>query len=131
MNLYESTISAINQFDTYRHPNLSMWIKQIDEVLSSLHDCTIDGDKIESLYLDEEYLQIRTSYSVRCCECSNDISIPVEILQAIDPVKKAQQFYIAKEYEKAQSLLKSAESEVIFATQNLEKIKSLYEGAMQ
>lgn len=131
MTLYELTQEAINQFDTYRYPNLSVWVEKIDEVLSALHESTIGGDKIENLYLSDDTLQIGTAYSVRSCVCSNDMFVPMSVLQAEDPVKEANRYYLAREYEKAQSMVRSAQADLSRAEQNLNNIKQLYEGAMQ
>lgn len=131
MTLYELTEEAINQFDYYKHPNIDEWEIKIDEVLSALHEPTIRGDKLESLYFTDDTLEIRTSYSVRCCECSNDMSVPISILQDSDPVKKANQFYWSKELEKAQRNVSSAKADLERAYKKLEETQQTFEGVMQ
>jgi len=131
MTLYELTEEAINQFDYYKHPNIDEWVSKIDDVLSALHEPTIGGDKIESLYFTNDTLEIRTSYSVRCCECSNDMSVPLSILKDSDPIKKANQVYWSGELSKAEHAVSSAKSSLERAYQKLEETKQTFEGVMQ
>jgi DNA-binding NtrC family response regulator len=126
MNLYELTQEAISQFDTYKYPNLDEWIDKIDKILTVLKEPTISGDKIENIYFDEDSLKINTSYSVRCCECSNDMSISIEILQNENPVKKATKDYLRKELNSAQNEVTKLNKELEIAYAKLEKSTQLY-----
>jgi hypothetical protein len=89
MNLYELTVAAEAEFSTYRHADIDDWIEAIDPVLEAYGESMMGSDKVEDITLTDDSLNIRTSYSVRCCSQSNEISIPVSILKADDPVRAA------------------------------------------
>lgn len=131
MKLYELTEDAISQFNYYKQPDIDEWQKQIDNILSILNQSIIGGDKLEALYFTNDTLEIRTSYSIRCCECSNDMSVPISILKDCDPVKKANQFYWSKELDKAQHDVSSAKSALEFACKKLEETKQNFQNSIQ
>jgi hypothetical protein len=126
MKLYELTQEAISQFGTYKNPNIDEWIEEIDKVLIALKEPTISSDTIEDIYFDNDNLNIRTSYSVRCCDCSSDMSIPIEILKDENPVKKATKFYLSKELSSAQNDVVKLKKSLEEAYVKLEKTKQLY-----
>lgn len=128
MNLLEMTQEAINQFDMYRYPDLDDWREHIDKVLSELGECTIGNDKIERLYLSNQSLEIRTSYSVRCCSQENDMSIPLEVLEADAPIKKARETFLTKELAEAEYQLKLKKNDYERAIAKLNEIKQQFEG---
>jgi hypothetical protein len=128
MNLLEITQEAINQFDMYRYPDLDDWKEQIDKVLSELGECTIGNDKIEQLYLSNDSLEIRTSYSVRCCAQENDMSIPLSVLEADNPIKKARETFLTKELAEAEYQVKLKKNDYERAINKLNEIKQQFEG---
>ena len=76
------------------------WKEEIDKVLEELGEATIGYDKVENIHFDKNDIRITTSYSVRCCPCSNDMTIPLEVLLDKEPIKKAKYVYQQKELEK-------------------------------
>lgn len=92
MNLYDLTIEASSQVETYKYPDLDEWRAAIDPVLSAANVPTVGADCVESIYLDSRELYITTSYSVRCCDQTNNIRIPINILKDADPIKAAHRY---------------------------------------
>lgn len=131
MNLYEMTQEAINQFDMYRYPDLDDWKEKIDLVLSELGECKIGNDKIERLYFSKNSLEINTSYSVRCCSQTNHMSIPLEILESDNPIKKAKQTFLTKELATAEYQVQLKKKEYEHALNKLNETKQIFEGEMK
>jgi hypothetical protein len=93
-----------------------------------LGECTIGNDKIEQLYLSNDSLEIRTSYSVRCCAQENDMSIPLSVLEADNPIKKARETFLTKELAEAEYQVKLKKNDYERAINKLNEIKQQFEG---
>ena len=127
-NLYELTEDASSSLNIYKNPNIDEWKEEIDKVLEELGEATIGYDKVENIHFDKNDIRITTSYSVRCCPCSNDMTIPLEVLLDKEPIKKAKYVYQKKELEKAEYQVKRATEELNKSLVKLEEIKQLIKG---
>ncbi len=127
-NLYELTEDASSSLNIYKNPNIDEWKEEIDKVLEELGEATIGYDKVENIHFDKNDIRITTSYSVRCCPCSNDMTIPLEVLLDKEPIKKAKYVYQQKELEKAEYQVKRATEELNKSLVKLEEIKQLIKG---
>ncbi len=135
MNLLEMTHEAINQVGTYLNPDLDNWKNEIDNILSALGENTIGGDKVENIgfyfWSNQEYLEIKTSYSVRCCEQSNEMHIPIYILESENPIKEARRYFLSKELEEAKHKVNLAQKELERTQTKLAEITKTYEGEIK
>ena len=127
-NLYELTEDASSSLNIYKNPDIDEWKEEIDKVLEELGEATIGYDKVENIHFDKNDVKITTSYSVRCCPCSNDMTIPLEVLLDKEPIKKAKYVYQQKELEKAEYQVKRATEELNKSLVKLEEIKQLIKG---
>ena len=128
MNLYKMTLDAIDDFDTYRSPSIEPWKVKIDEVLSELGECIIGKDTIEKLHINNGELIIYTSYSVRSCYQENMMSVPVAILLAENPFKKARQVFLTQQLQDAQRQVQIKKTEYETAITKLNETQKLLEG---
>ena len=113
MSLLNLTFEAAKEVSTYRSPDLSAWRAAIDPVLIAAGLTTIGSDCVEDIEIGEDTLYIRTSYSVRCCAQTNDIRIPVFILETNNPVQAATLYRLGNELKDARSRLASAQRNVV------------------
>lgn len=127
MNLYDLTLEAEQQLATYRSPDVDEWRKQIDLVLDAAGEGCLGHDHIDNLTVGDEYLHIRTSYTVRCCECNNDYSLPIFILKAENPVQAATIFSLNSEISRVESQLRVHEAGVRSNTERLAQLKTQLE----
>ena len=127
-NLYELTEDASSSLNIYKNPDIDEWKEEIDKVLKELGEATIGYDKVENIHFDKNDIRITTSYSVRFCPCSNDMTIPLEVLLDKEPIKKAKYVYQKKELEKAEYQVKRATEELNKSLVKLEEIKQLIKG---
>lgn len=127
-NLYELTEDASSSLNIYKNPDIDEWKEEIDKVLKELGEAKIGYDKVENIHFDKNDIRITTSYSVRCCPCSNDMTIPLEVLLDKEPIKKAKYVYQQKELEKAEYQVKRATEELNKSLVKLEEIKQLIKG---
>ncbi len=131
MTFLEETQEAVQKFQYYCHPDIDSWIEKIDEILSAIHEPTIGQDTIEEITLDEHYLTIHTSYSVRCCEQNNKMQIPLFILEAKNPMETAKNYHLENQMTEAQLEVEKAEKNLVYAKKKLLNIQSIYKGEMK
>jgi len=122
MNLYDLTVAAEQQVSTYCSANIDEWRDAIDPVLEAAGECTIGKDHVDDITVSEDEISIRTSYSVRCCEQSNDMSVPLSIVKAENPIQAANRYRVGNELEDARSRLAAAQR---FVVEYSEKVASL------
>lgn len=128
MNLYEMTRAAASEVAHVRNPNLDAWRAAIDEVLIAAGDCTVGKDKIESLTVSDSMLQITTSYVLRGCEMENDISIPIEVVMAENPVKAANLFRVDNLLRDAKTELETAVNRVSSLSAEIRALEKEWDG---
>lgn len=122
MNLYDLTVAAEQDVSTYRSADIDEWRAAIDPVLKAAGECAVGNDKVDDITLTKTELRIRTSYSVRCCAQTNDMSLPISIIRAENPVQAATHYRVGKELLDAKSRLAAAQRSV---TEYSEKVASL------
>ncbi len=123
MNLYDLTVAASNAVDYYKSPDLDEWITQIDEVLYAAGESVIGNDRVEHIRLDPVDLCIHTSYSVRCCRQTNDLTIPVFILKSDDPLRAAYEHRLTKALARANYTLEAATKQVENSVKEIEALQ--------
>lgn len=122
MNLYDQTLAAESDVSTYRSANIDEWIAAIDPVLKAAGECAIGSDKVDGITVSAKTLTIRTSYSVRCCAQNNDMSLPISILTADNPIQAATRYRLGKELAEANTRLAAAQRAL---TEYTEKVANL------
>ena len=103
---------AASRIDTYKHPNLDAFRAAVDPILSALGECTVGGDRVESVGIDRSYVYITTWQSCRGCSNTNDLTIPIAIIEAEDPVRAATEHTLRAKLTKAVEELNYARSRV-------------------
>ena len=124
MNLYDLTLAAESKVSTYRSANIDEWCAAIDPVLKADGECVVGGDKVDDISVSESTLTIRTSYSVRCCAQTNDMSIPVDILKAGNPVQAATRYRISRELAEAKSRLAATQRDLAEYTERVTSLEA-------
>lgn len=87
--LYEIIRNAAHAVGEYRNPDLTEFRAAIDPVLKALGESTIGADKVESIDIYDEYIKIESSYVCRGCGNTCDHTIPMVIVEAVDPIRAA------------------------------------------
>ena len=126
MNLYELTLNAESQVEIYKNPDIDEWRVAIDPVLRAVGQPTVGQDTVESICLDRSELSITTSYSVRCCDQTNYIRLPLNILKAEDPVKAANLFRLKNAIETVKLDILHAERMIYKRKETLEALSAEY-----
>ena len=126
MNLYELTLDAELQVDTYKNPEIDEWRAAIDPILQAAGQPIVGIDSVDFINLNTIELSITTSYSVRCCDQTNTIRIPLNILKAANPIKAANLFRLNKLIAKAKSDILNAERTIETQTKTLETLAAEY-----
>jgi hypothetical protein len=122
MNLYDQTLAAESEVSIYRSANISEWIEAIDPVLKAAGECSIGRDTVDDISVSETTLTIRTSYSVRCCPQNNDMSLPISVLKADNPIQAATHYRLGNELAEAKTSLSAAQRVL---TENTKKVALL------
>ena len=110
--LYEIIRDAHQAVDEYKNPDLDEFRKAVDPVLEALGQITIGADHVESIYAHKEYFQITTSYSCRGCSNSNTHTIPMDIVNAVNPVRAATEKTLRAKMTKAIGELNYARAQI-------------------
>lgn len=117
---------AINQINTYKHPNIDDAREIINAVSGAAGLGSPGGDHISRMSIEgregEQYLHIKTEYSVRCCSMSDDFRIPVHLFEAEDPVLAAKQWAYDNELEKARAEVLGLEKSLGYARKKLAEV---------
>lgn len=117
MSLYDLTVSAMAEVDTYCYADIDEWRAAIDPVLKAAGMATVMGDKVEELTLDKDDLLICTSYSVRGCHNTNHMRLPLSIIKADNPIQAAYHYELSKDLAQAKQRVSHAQSELDNASQ--------------
>lgn len=112
MTLYEIIRDAEYKVGHLRHPNLDAFRVAVDPVLAALGRCGVGGDHVESIYVDDDHVNIMTSYSCRGCSNTNDMTIPMEIIEAENPVRAATELTLRKKLKSAVADLAAAKARI-------------------
>lgn len=121
--LYDRTLEASAEVSRLKHPDIDDWIKEIDLVLSAAGECLIGSDKVEMILIYDNHVSIETSYSVRCCAQSNEMSIPTSVLTADDPIKAANKFRLDRELNSIPLEKQSAQKKLEYCSKKEESLR--------
>ncbi|QIW87699.1 hypothetical protein Ab1vBOLIVR5_gp51c [Agrobacterium phage OLIVR5] len=98
---------AQNEIDVLKHPDLRVFRDAVNPILADLKLGTLsEYDKVENIYYLNGNLHITYSYSVRCCETSDTVKIPTELL---DFPGNAKRWKITNDIKKHESKIKGHE----------------------
>lgn len=125
-SLEEIIHDAINQVDTFRHPDLEIFRKRINLICESAGLSSTCGDTITRISWYKEYLEIDTEYYTRNCHQTDNIKIPNSILKANDPIETAKEYRKNEELKKAYSEIQGCEYALEKSKDRLNKIKEKY-----
>ena len=95
--LWELTEKAMQDVATYRSPDLDEWVKAIDPLLALMDQPTIVGDRVTHIGVRGDQLVIETSFSLRCCPMTNDMELPLSLVQAKHPENAAKKSVLLTE----------------------------------
>lgn len=118
-----ATIEAAQQIDTYRHPDITAWVKRIDEVLKAAEISTIGNDKVEDITVGQDTIWIKTSWSSRGCEQVGTVQVPRSILEAPNPYKAAKIWASDRKLLEAQNAVKTAQANLGVANTVLARLQ--------
>jgi hypothetical protein len=88
-------------------------------VLKAAGECAIGHDTVDDITVSKAMLTIRKSYSVRCCAQTDDMSLPISILKAENPIQEATRYRLSKELVEAKTSLSAAQRAL---TENTKKV---------
>jgi hypothetical protein len=122
LSLRELIDEAIDDFETYKNPDVSDVQDMLHEILVAGDMGGISHDKLESLYWRRsgkiDVLTINTSYSVRSCNKTAEHEIPVSIIDAPDPIYAVKELSLNKKVAVARNRMLRAEEELKRETEN-------------
>lgn len=113
ITLYELTVEAGKKVEQYRHPNLKAWIQAIDPVLEAAGANKVGADHVDHITVDDEGVNIQTAYTVRGCEQTQYMELPMAILKADNPVQAATQYRLEEALKDARYQLSVAEKTML------------------
>lgn len=112
MNLYDLTVAAEQDVSTYRSADIEEWRAAIDPVLKAAGEHVVGKDSVDDIALTDTELRIIASYSVRCCDQTRYMRLPIYIVMAENPVRAATHYRVGKELSEAKSRLAAAQRAV-------------------
>ena len=124
MNLVDLTLEAASAVTHLRKPNLDDWLKAIDPVLEAAGEPSIGRNTIEDIKVSDLTVEICTSYSVRGCDQSTNVRLPVAILIADNPIQAATRYKLSNALTEAKSRLKTAQNAVQLHSAEVEKLEA-------
>lgn len=113
MNLYDLTVEAEKKVEAYRHPDLNDWKQLMDPVLKAAGHNTIGADHVDRLTLGDTVVSIQTAYTVRGCEQTEYMELPLALLKAENPVQAATQYRLEEALKDARYQLSVAEKTML------------------
>lgn len=123
-SLYDLTVEAQDAIETYKSPDIREWIAAIDPVLEAMNSLTIGKDYVEYIRIGQKDLDITTSYTVRNCRNTNDISLPISILRSANPIREATMFRLTHAIAKNKEAIASAQRIVESRTAELKQLEA-------
>lgn len=119
---------AINQVDTYKHPQLDEFKTAIKPILKAyLGRSFADHDDITSIDIYNGELRICTEYYVRSCHQTDDFEIPMEIINSDNPIKTATEYHLKLEVENLKTNLDRQNSLATIAKTKYEEAVKKYD----
>ena len=112
MTLYEKFQKAQSDVRLYKNPDIRDFQSELDNVLEAAGLETTFGDKIEYIDSDNENIYIGTSYSVRCCDQTNTITVPLFLIEAPDPLKAAFEYKRKQKITSLKNAIDQTEKEI-------------------
>lgn len=95
MNLKEATQKVIEDIKTLKNPVISDWVEQIDLILTELGEPTIGRDKVVYVFFNQDRMLIRTEDNDGGCTRSNDMRIPLSVIESDNPQLAARDYKTA------------------------------------
>lgn len=98
---------AASDLQKYSHPDIALAKEHLCEIISSTHGINIAHDTIEQIDFEDDLVSIKVSpygalpRSSRSLSRSETISIPVSIVDAIDPIKQSKIIGIQRQISEA------------------------------
>jgi hypothetical protein len=96
MNLYDLTLAAQSAVNTYRNPDIVDWIIAIDPVLTAAGQGSIGTDTVQEIEVSNHSVTIRTAYTVRGCDDTAEMTLPLTVVNAEDPLKEAHRYQLTE-----------------------------------
>lgn len=125
-SLEEIIHDAINQVDTYKHPDLEVFRKRINAISEAAKLGSTSGDTITRISWSKDRLSIDTEYYCRNCHQTNEINIPNSIINAIDPILAAKEYRKNLDIADAVTRVENAKYNMKLAEENLIQVKQKY-----
>jgi hypothetical protein len=119
--LLDLTLKAARLVDELRNPDLSEWITAIDPVLEALGQPMIRRDSVDRITVGGSVVYITTSYSTLGCHQTDEMEVPISVIEAENPVRAAKTRYLAKQVWHARYALAKAHEKVLVSQQALDK----------
>lgn len=116
--------TAMEQLDTYKHPDVDEAKARIHELLVAAKLGGIDCDCLEKLSERSGNLRIETSWSARGCSNSSDYNLPSFIIDADDPVEAATLWGLDRQSAEATERIGAARVALQRAENGLSKIQA-------
>jgi hypothetical protein len=120
---------ADDAIQTLRHPEVSEAEERLNEIIMAAKLGDISHDQLAYVRISNGKVNIRTEYSVRGCEQSDDYNFPETILDNEDPIRAATLWGLEKrlsdaqcEADAARRLLSHREEELSLARDALQAI---------
>ena len=116
---------ARHDLHIYQHPNLEQFRRELDRILDALGESTIGHDHITSIDEQHGELVISTEYSLRCCAMTEQHKIPLEIINAADPIQAARQLLLDRALHELQETRRRYQQELDGMAERRETLQRL------
>lgn len=126
IKLREIIEEAQNQLDIFKYPDVKECQEKLNEILKAGGLGEIIYDKLENLKYYDGFLEITTSYSVRCCNQTGEYKIPEKVIDADDPILAIKEWKYHEEFKKAQREVEMAKCQLKHAQEILTNLEVKY-----
>jgi len=123
MSLRDEIETAAVALDRYKTPDVSEIKDKLDALLVAGKLGSIQHDRLESLSVYENHLNIVTNYSVRGCFQCAEYTLPMSVITADDPLDAVKVWAKAQRVEAAKNEVRAAERNLEWAKAHLLKVE--------
>lgn len=116
---------AQRQLSTYRHPNVSDVSERLSAILQILSRGSLEYDRVDSISEEDGNLVIGTTYSLRGCTNNGEYEIPIEIIDADDPLDAARRWVKQQALNETEQSLKQTKAELDGLPQRAIRLQAL------
>jgi Xaa-Pro aminopeptidase len=119
--LRDLIVKTAHDVDEFKRPDTDAFKAAINPILEALGRGNLNHESVESIFFGKQ-LNISTRWSARGCSDTSHYEIPLEIIDAPDPVAAAKKYKYDAEVAKLVKAIQSHEASIVACRAALEQL---------